>query len=228
MTEAAASLTSRPAWRALTDHYREVKPLSLRQLFQDDSQRCERMSCEAAGLFLDYSKNRITDQTLRLLVQLANECGVRERTEAMFRGERINITENRPVLHVALRAPKGEVITVDGKNVVPEVHAVLDKMAKFADRVRSGAWVGHTGRPIMNIVNSLASSGSSPKAWTDETTPERVMNVPKIVRKKVTMTSVTFQTRSMLRRSCTITECRKAVAVNHGRRPAFSTGSHPQ
>jgi glucose-6-phosphate isomerase len=150
---AAVALTARPAWQALVNHHREIKSLHLRTLFADDPARSERFRCEAAGLFLDYSKNRITDETVRLLVGLAQECRLSERIEAMFRGERINITENRPVLHVALRAAADEVITVDGKNVVPEVHAVLDKMADFSGRVRSGAWVGHTGKRIKNIVN---------------------------------------------------------------------------
>jgi glucose-6-phosphate isomerase len=149
----AASLTSRPAWQALAKHHREIEPLHLRQLFADDPGRSERFSQEAVGLFFDYSKNRITDETLGLLVNLAQECKLNERIEAMFRGERINITENRPVLHVALRAPASEVIEVDGKNVVPEVHAVLDKMANFAERVRGGQWVGHTGKRIKNVVN---------------------------------------------------------------------------
>ncbi len=153
MTDTAQSLTARPVWQALTEHYREIRSLKLRQLFADDPGRSERFCCDAAGLFLDYSKNRITDETLLLLVNLANGCRLRERIEAMFRGERINITENRPVLHVALRAPASEVINVDGKNVVPEVHAVLDKMADFAERVRSGKWVGHTGKRIKNVVN---------------------------------------------------------------------------
>ena len=150
---AHSPLTARPAWQALANHHCEMERLSLRQLFADDPQRSERMSCEAAGLFLDYSKNRVTDDTLQLLVKLAEECGLRERIEAMFRGEKINVTENRAVLHVALRAPANESILVDGADVVPEVHAVLNKMASFADRVRSGAWLGHTGRPIKNIVN---------------------------------------------------------------------------
>jgi glucose-6-phosphate isomerase len=149
----AASLTSRPAWQALAKHHREIEPLHLRQLFADDPGRSERFSQEAVGLFFDYSKNRITDETLGLLVSLAQECKLNARIEAMFRGERINITENRPVLHVALRAPASEVIEVDGKNIVPEVHAVLDKMANFSERVRSGQWVGHTGKRIKNVVN---------------------------------------------------------------------------
>ncbi len=126
---------------------RSVRELHLRKLFADDPKRGERMTAEAVGLYLDYSKNRITDETLKLLLQLADESGLRERIDAMFRGEKINITENRAVLHVALRAPRGASIVVDGENVVPQVHAVLDKMADFSNRVRSGAWKGHTGKP---------------------------------------------------------------------------------
>jgi len=146
-------LTQRKAWKALQAHHTRVKELHLRQLFGEDPHRGERMTAEAAGLFLDYSKNRITDETLKLLIQLAEDCGLRDRIEAMFRGDKINITENRAVLHVALRAPKGASIVVDGVNVVPEVHAVLDKMADFSNRVRSGTWLGHTGKRIRNIIN---------------------------------------------------------------------------
>jgi glucose-6-phosphate isomerase len=146
-------LTQRNAWKALQAHHTKVKELHLRQLFAEDPKRGERMTVEAAGLFLDYSKNRVTDETLKLLIQLAEESGLRERIEAMFRGDKINITENRAVLHVALRAPRGTSIVVDGENVVPGVHAVLDKMAGFSNRVRSGAWTGHTGKRIRNIVN---------------------------------------------------------------------------
>jgi glucose-6-phosphate isomerase len=146
-------LTARPAWKALEGHYREVRDLHLRKLFADDPKRGERMTVEAAGIYLDYSKNRITDDTLSLLVQLAEQSGLRARIDAMFRGEKINVTENRAVLHVALRAPKGTSIIVDGENVVPQVHAVLDKMTEFADRVRSGAWKGHTGKRIRNVIN---------------------------------------------------------------------------
>jgi glucose-6-phosphate isomerase len=153
MTAANSSLTTRPAWQALVDHHRQIEKLHLRQLFADDLGRSERLSCDAAGLFLDYSKNRVTDETLRLLVKLAVDCKLGERIEAMFCGETINVTENRAVLHVALRAPENESIVVDGVNVVPEVHAVLKKMASFADRVRSGAWVGHTGQRIRNVIN---------------------------------------------------------------------------
>ncbi|TMK01151.1 MAG: glucose-6-phosphate isomerase, partial [Alphaproteobacteria bacterium] len=141
------------AWRALQDHYEAIRSRHLRDLFAHDPKRGERMTVEAAGVFLDYSKNRIDDETLRLLVALAEQSGLRERIEAMFRGEKINVTENRAVLHVALRAPKGMSIAVDGKNVVPEVHAVLDKMATFADRIRSGEWKGHTGKRIRNVIN---------------------------------------------------------------------------
>jgi glucose-6-phosphate isomerase len=140
-------------WRDLKDHHAMMQRLHLRSLFADDPARGERMTAEAAGVYLDYSKNRINDETLRLLVALAEQSGLRARIDAMFRGERINITENRAALHVALRAPKGASIIVDGKNVVPEVHAVLGKMAGFADRIRRGEWKGHSGRPIRNVVN---------------------------------------------------------------------------
>src|SRR5262249_14448932 len=146
-------LTERRAWKALQAHHKNVRDLHLRKLFADDPRRAERMTAEAVGLYLDYSKNRITDETLKLLLQLAEESGLRERIDAMFRGEKINITENRAVLHVALRAPKGASIVVDGENVVPAVHAVLDKMADFSNRVRSGAWKGHTGKRIRNVIN---------------------------------------------------------------------------
>ena len=127
--------------------------MHLRKLFADDPKRGERMTAEAVGIFLDYSKNRITDETLKLLLQLAEESGLRARIDAMFRGEKINVTENRAVLHVALRAPEGASIVVDGENVVPQVHAVLDKMADFSNRVRSGSWKGHTGKRIRNVIN---------------------------------------------------------------------------
>jgi len=153
MPAPATRLTDRPAWKALSAHYNEIKGRHLRQLFADDPKRGERLTAEAVGIFLDFSKHRITDETLRLLVSLADECGLRDRTAAMFRGDKINITENRAVLHVALRAPKHATIMVDGENVVPLVHAVLDKMSDFADRVRSGAWKGHTGKRIRAVVN---------------------------------------------------------------------------
>jgi glucose-6-phosphate isomerase len=146
-------LTARPAWRALAAHHKKVRSLHLRSLFAEDPRRAERMSVEACGLLLDYSKNRITNETLRLLLDLARESRLRARIDAMFRGDRINVTENRAVLHTALRAPRGASVVVDGKNVVPEVHAVLDRMAAFAKRVRSGAWRGHTGKRIRAIVN---------------------------------------------------------------------------
>jgi len=145
--------TKQSAWKALTAHYKAVSKLHLRQLFADDPKRGQRMAVEAVGLYLDYSKNRVTDETLKLLLQLATESGLRERINAMFSGEKINITEKRAVLHVALRAPKDESILVDGKNVVPEVHAVLDQMADFSNRVRSGEWKGHTGKRIRNVIN---------------------------------------------------------------------------
>jgi glucose-6-phosphate isomerase len=146
-------LTQRGAWNALVTHQQKVRELHLRQLFAEDPTRGERMTAEAVGLYLDYSKNRITDETLTLLLQLAEESGLRAQIDAMFRGEKLNVTEHRAVLHVALRAPRGASIIVDGENVVPWVHAVLDKMAEFATRVRSGAWKGHTGKPIRNIIN---------------------------------------------------------------------------
>jgi glucose-6-phosphate isomerase len=146
-------LTQRKAWKSLATHYKKAQKLHLHKLFAADPKRGERMTAEAVGLFLDYSKNRVTDQTLKLLLQLAKESGLRARIDAMFGGEKINITENRAVLHIALRAPKGATILVDGKNVVPEVHAVLDKMSAFADRVRSGEWKGHTGKRIRNVIN---------------------------------------------------------------------------
>jgi glucose-6-phosphate isomerase len=153
MTAGIQSLTGRPGWKALESHHQKVREVHLRQLFADDPKRGERLTTEAVGLYLDYSKNRVTDETLKLLFQLAEECGLRDRIDAMFRGEKINITENRAVLHVALRSPRGTSIVVDGENVVPQVHAVLDKMADFANRVRSGAWNGHTGKSIRNVVN---------------------------------------------------------------------------
>jgi len=146
-------LRALPAWVSLQKHYERIKGLHLRQLFAEDPRRGERLAVAAAGVYLDYSKNRITDETLRLLLQLAWEAGLQERIEAMFRGDSINVSENRSVLHVALRAPRGASILHDGRNVVPAVHAVLDKMAGFADRVRSGAWTGHTGRRIRNVIN---------------------------------------------------------------------------
>ena len=146
--------TSKPAiWRALQDHHAAVRSVPLKKLFADDPSRGERMTAEAAGVFFDYSKNRVNDETLALLLALAEQAGLRARIDAMFRGDKINVTENRAVLHVALRAPKGSSIVVDGKNVVPEVHAVLDKMSDFANRVRSGQWKGHSGKQIRNVIN---------------------------------------------------------------------------
>ena len=146
-------LTERQEWKALAAHHQSVRELHLRKLFADDPTRGERMTAEAVGLYFDYSKNRITDVTLKLLLQLAEESGLCERIDAMFRGEKINVTENRAVLHVALRSPRGASIVVDGENVVPQVHAVLDKMTDFSHRVRSGAWKGHTGKRIRNVIN---------------------------------------------------------------------------
>jgi glucose-6-phosphate isomerase len=153
MTPGMLALTARPAWKALAAHYQSVRHLDLRRLFAGDPKRGQRLTAEAVGLFLDYSKNRVTDETLTLLVQLAEESGLRARIDAMFRGEAINNTENRAVLHVALRAPRGTSTVVDGENVVPRVHAVLDKMTDFATRVRGGAWQGHTGKRIKNVIN---------------------------------------------------------------------------
>ena len=145
--------TKRQAWKDLETHYKKIKELRLRQLFADDPKRGERLTAEAVGLYLDYSKNRITDETLKLLIRLAEESRLQERIEAMFRGEKINVTEKRAVLHMALRAPRDVSIIVDGENVVPKVHEVLDRMADFSNRVRSGAWKGHTGKRIRNVIN---------------------------------------------------------------------------
>ncbi len=153
MTGQATHLTQRPTWKALTSHYQQIRSAHLRDLFAQDSGRGERLKLEALGLYFDYSKHRINDDTVRLLLDLANECGLRERIDAMFRGDKINITENRAVLHVALRAPKGQKIIVDGKDVVPDVHETLDRMSAFANRIRSGEWKGHTGKRIRNVVN---------------------------------------------------------------------------
>ncbi|MDT7816989.1 MAG: glucose-6-phosphate isomerase, partial [Acidobacteriaceae bacterium] len=147
------SLLELPAWRALRQHAKEIAKTTLRQLFENDPERGRRYNAEAVGIFLDYSKNRITDETLKLLLELAEQRSLKQRIEAMFRGDKINVTENRAVLHVALRAPKGQSILVDGEDVVPGVHAVLDKMSAFSDKVRSGAWKGHTGKRIRNIIN---------------------------------------------------------------------------
>jgi glucose-6-phosphate isomerase len=152
-TMTTAPLRQRAAFKALERHYEEIKDVHLRDLFANDPGRGERLAEEALGIYLDYSKNRVTDETIRLLVRLAEEAGLRERIDAMFRGDRINATENRAVLHVALRAPEGEQILVDGEDVVPEVHRVLGRMSTFADSVRSGEWKGFTGKPIRNVVN---------------------------------------------------------------------------
>ncbi len=146
-------LTKRKAWKALQAHYENVRGLHLRNLFADDPKRGERMTAEAVGIFLDYSKNRITDETVKLLIELAEESGLKSRMEAMFRGEKINTTEKRAVLHVALRAPKDSSIIVDGEDVIPQVHSVLDKMTQFSNRVRSGEWKGHTGKRMRNVIN---------------------------------------------------------------------------
>jgi glucose-6-phosphate isomerase len=149
----ARKLTEQPAWKKLESHFEKVHGMHLRQLFAADPERGLHMAVEGAGIYLDYSKNRVTDETLGLLIELAKESGLQSRIDAMFRGEKINSTENRAVLHVALRAPKGASIVVDGQNVVPQVHAVLDKMADFSNRVRSGEWKGHTGKRICNVIN---------------------------------------------------------------------------
>jgi glucose-6-phosphate isomerase len=151
--QALEPLTKRAAWKKLQGHYKKIREVHLRNLFADDPGRGERMTVDAAGIFLDYSKNRITDQTIKMLLNLAAESGLRSRIDAMFRGDKINITEKRAVLHVALRAPEGTSIQVDGQNVVPEVHAVLARMAAFSNRIRSGEWKGHTGKRIRNVIN---------------------------------------------------------------------------
>jgi glucose-6-phosphate isomerase len=148
-----SQLTDTPAWKALLKHYKKIHALHLRQLFADDPSRGERMAVDAEGLYFDFSKNRITDETLKLLVALADQCDLRGRIQAMFKGERINLTENRPALHIALRAPVGEQIFVDSQDVIPEVHAVLEHMTSFANHIRGGEWEGHTGRRIRNIIN---------------------------------------------------------------------------
>jgi glucose-6-phosphate isomerase len=153
MNDAIPLLTARPAWKALKEHYRKVKFLHLRELFDADLQRGERMAIEEQGIYLDYSKNRVTDETMRLLIDLAESSGLRSRIEAMFKGEKVNVTEQRAVLHVALRAPREQSFVVDGEDVVPKVHAVLEKMEQFAGRIREGAWKGQTGKTIRNIVN---------------------------------------------------------------------------
>jgi glucose-6-phosphate isomerase len=146
-------LTERKAWKKLLTHHKKIRGVHLRNLFADDPQRGERLTAEAEGIFLDYSKNRITDETLKLLLKLAGESDLRGRIDAMFRGDKINVTEKRAVLHVALRAPRGASIVVDGENVVPMVHAVLDRMTDFSNRVRNGEWKGHNGKPIRNVIN---------------------------------------------------------------------------
>ena len=153
MSTQATPLTQRPTWKALEEHYQKIRDLHLRTLFSQDPNRGERFALEAVGIYLDYSKNRVTEETIRLLMDLAESSGLRERIDAMFRGEKINVTEKRAVLHIALRALRDQSILVDGENVVPEVHAVLDKMADFSNRVRSGAWTGYTGKHMRNIIN---------------------------------------------------------------------------
>ena len=158
-----APLTQGQTWAALATHCETLRKLHLRHLFADDPHRGERLTAEAAGIYLDYSKNRINDETLQLLFQLAEERGLHARIEAMFRGDKINVTEARAVLHVALRAPRGQQILVDDHDVVPGVHAVLDKMARFSEQVRNGSWKGHTGKPIRNVINvSIGGSDLGP------------------------------------------------------------------
>jgi glucose-6-phosphate isomerase len=162
------SLTDKPAWKALQGHADAMRSKTIKQLFADDPDRGTRMTAEACCLFLDYSKNRVTDETIKLLLQVAEACGLRQRIEAMFTGEKINITENRAVLHVALRAPKSEHIYVDGEDVVPEVHKVLYKMSAFAHHVRSGQWRGHTGKRVKNVINiGIGGSDLGPVMWTE-------------------------------------------------------------
>ena len=153
MASGMPSLTERPAWKALQGHYEKIRTTHLRALFAEDPKRGERFTAEAAGLYFDYSKHRVTTETIKLLLALAEEAGLRDRIDAMFRGDKINSTEKRAVLHVALRARRDQTILVDGHNVVPDVHTVIDRMATFSDRVRSGLWLGHTGKPIRNVIN---------------------------------------------------------------------------
>src|SRR2546423_1600996 len=161
-------ITETPEWRALEAHFEALREVQLRDLFAEDPDRGERLTVEVDGVYLDYSKNRITDETVRLLVTLAERAGLRARIDAMFRGEKINVTEQRAVLHTALRAPEGAVVEVDGENVVPAVHAVLRKMADFSERVRSGRWVGHTGKRVRTVVNiGIGGSDLGPHMATD-------------------------------------------------------------
>ena len=153
MQKTSTPLKQMAAWKALESHHAKIESTTLRELFAEDSKRGEKMKVEDLGIYFDYSKNRITEETLKLLLQLTKECGLKDRIEAMFRGDKINVTEGRAVLHVALRAPKSESIMVDGEDVVPQVHAVLDKMTAFSDRIRSGEWKGHTGKTIRNVIN---------------------------------------------------------------------------
>lgn len=163
MNDSMPPLTARPAWKALQEHYRKVKALHLRELFAADPRRGERLAIEEQGVYLDYSKNRVTDDTMRLLMELAESSGLRNRIDAMFGGEKINVTEQRSVLHVALRAPKGATCVVEGENVVPKVQAVLEKMEAFAGRIRNGEWKGHTGKSIRHIINiGIGGSDSGP------------------------------------------------------------------
>ena len=165
MTTERSGLTALPAWHALTAHFEQVRGLHLRALFADDPSRGQRLVAEGAGLYLDYSKNRITDETVRLLLALADECGLRDRIEAMFRGEKINTTEGRAVLHVALRAPRDASIILDGDNVVPHVHEVLDRMVAFVGQVRDGQWRGHTGQRVRTVINIGIGGSDLGPSW---------------------------------------------------------------
>src|SRR2546425_12418213 len=165
MTTVGIPLTQRPEWKALDEHSRKLQPVHLRALFADDPARGQRFALESAGLYLDYSKNRITDETVRRLLDLAEASGLRQRIDAMFRGERINVTEDRAVLHVALRTPRGQRILVDGEDVVPKVHAVLDRMADFADRVRRGALTGYTAGASGTSSTSASAAPTSGRSW---------------------------------------------------------------
>lgn len=202
MPAAIAPLTARPAWRALVAHQAGVRDLTLRELFAADPARGQQLTAEGPGVFLDYSKNRVTDETVRLLLRLAEESGLQERIAAMFRGDKINVSENRAVLHIALRAPRDASIVVDGHDVVPEVHAVLDKMAAFANRVRGGDWKGHTGKRIRNVINSSPAWRRRPGRWARASQPawawrSRRSGSPHATTSPVFPSSTTTSTRSV-------------------------------
>jgi glucose-6-phosphate isomerase len=213
MTSEMRMLTDYPAWTALAAHCAKIHDMHLRQLFAGDPKRGERMAIDAVGIYLDYSKNRITNETLAFLLQLASESGLAARIEAMFRGDKINVSEERAVLHVALRAPPATTILVDGKDVVPDVHAVLGRMADFADRVRSGAWQGHTGRRMRNIVNiGIGGSDLGPvmayealKRYSD-----RAMTFRFVSNVDGTDFAEAVSTTSMRRRRCSLSRQRRS------------------